>query len=299
MIHNREEEILDHIAHEITPLVPEFQEELWNRPVPSASSTEWYLDSSVSHTPGGSRKYLVSTIAACLVLCMFSVFLFQLLPSASIYLDVNPSVTLRVNYRNRVTKAVACNEDAEKILADMDLRGADLDAALYAILGSMVHHGYLTEAKNTVLISVHSGNENRAKELRAEVACIVNQNLDTMLCAGEVLSQEIDEQSMDPDLNATTGKAAFIEKLKDEYPQLKKENLLNMTMDEIVSLLTKENLDYSDYLDDDGAGDDDTVDDDDDAVDAVDAVDADDDDCDNADDDDDNDDADDDAEDDD
>ena len=254
MKHNQEDKLIKSIAHGVNQLVPDYQEELWTRPVEQAKPTDWYLDSSHNHSR--KRNYFPGAVAACLILCMVSVFLFQFMPSASIYLDVNPSVTLEVNYRNRVTKAVACNEDAELILSDMELRGSDLDVALYAILGSMVHHGYLTESQDTILISVHSGNESRAKELKAEVTEVVNQSLDQMIQAGEVLSQQLDGEDLEDD-DAAPGKAAFIEELEDKYPQLEKEDLQNMTMDEIVSLLEKEALDYSDYLDDDDDNDDD------------------------------------------
>ena len=269
MIHKGEDRLMQSIAHEVDGLVPEFQEELWDRPVSPAEPAAWYLQSSVPNHSREKRAWVLRTAAACLVLCMVSAFLLPLRTSASIYLDVNPSVTLQVNYRNRVVKAAACNEDAEEILSNMDLRGADLDVALYAVLGSMVHHGYLTDVKDTVLVSVHSGNETRAKALKAEVTGIVNQDLDTMICAGEVLSQQIDAESLDradPHLNATPGKSAFIEKLEEEYPQLRNRNLRDMTMDEIVFLLEQEDLDYSDYLEDPDRDDDedDDIDDDDD-----------------------------------
>ena len=261
MRHNQEEKLLNPIKHGINQLIPEYQEELWTRPVEQAKPSDWYLDSSHAH--GIKRNYFPGVVAACLILCMVSVFLFQFMPTASIYLDVNPSVNLEVNYRNRVTKAVACNEDAERILSDMELRGSDLDVALYAILGSMVHHGYLTETQDTILISVHSGNESRAKELKAEVTEVVNQSLEQMIQAGEVLSQQLNGEDLEDD-DAAPGKAAFIEELEDMYPQLEKEDLQNMTMDEIISLLEKEDLDYSDYLDNDDNDDDDDVDEDDD-----------------------------------
>ena len=49
----------------------------------------------------------------------------------------------------------------------------------------------------------------------------------------------------------TPGKATFIEALKDKYPQLEEEDLEELTVDEIVSHLTQEGLDYSEYQDDD------------------------------------------------
>lgn len=259
-----EAKLLCHIERGISQLTPNRAEELWDRPVVPADGSEWYLDTSNRKTHTNKKKYFISTLAACFALCILATFLFQSMPSASIYLDVNPSVELNVNYRNRITSAVPCNSDAETILEGMDLRGTDLDVALYAILGSMVHHGYLTETKDTILVSVHSANAGRAQQLELAVTDMVTQSLDKMIRAGEVLSQQINEDDVD---QSTPGKAAFVDELEEKYPQLKKEHLDDLTVDEIVSHLNQEGLDYSEYQDNDNDEDDDLDDDPDDDLD--------------------------------
>ena len=261
-----EEIVLHHIKRGVSQLTPNRAEELWERPVVPADGSEWYLDPDAGRAHTHRKKRMMGALAACFALCILSTLLFQCMPSASVYLDVNPSVELRVNYRDRVTTARACNADAEVILEDMDLRGTDLDVALYAILGSMVHHGYLTEAKDTILVSVHSANTGRARQLEAEATDMVAQSLDKMIQAGEVLSHQINEEDVDRtecDYGGTPGKAAFVDDLEDRYPQLKEDDLDEMTVDEIVSHLDREGLDYSEYRDDDDDDDDDDDRDDD------------------------------------
>ena len=216
-----------------------------------ADGSEWYLESaSAKHPKHPKKKYLISAVAACLVLCFLSAFLFQLMPSASVYLDVNPSVMLKVNNRNRVTQATACNGDAVRILGDLDFRGADLDVALYAILGSMVHNGYLTESKDTVLVSVQCANTARANNLESKVTDVVSRDLKDMINAGEVLSHRVGANEAEKD-NAeeqfSPGKTSFIKDLTEKYPQLDGDDLEDLTIDEIVSVLKGEDLDYSDY----------------------------------------------------
>ena len=229
-----------HLSDGVRALVPDRAEELWQQPVEPADGTEWFLASGKK----SKKVYWISAVAAGLVLCLLSSFWF--LPTASVYLDVNPSVTLEVSVWNRVTHAEACNADGEVVLGDMDLRGTDLDVALYAVLGSMVHHGYLTEAQDTVLVSVQSKDPNRAEALQVTVSDVVSQGLEEMLHAGEVLSCQVDAEAEEPEENSP-GKAAFIRELQERYPQLAEENLEDMSMDEIVALLTEEDLDYSDF----------------------------------------------------
>ena len=62
-------------------------------------------------------------------------------------LDVNPSIELTLNRSEKVLACTPVNEEAQAILADMDgggdLKGAKLDVAVNAIVGSLVRKGYL------------------------------------------------------------------------------------------------------------------------------------------------------------
>ena len=47
----------------------------------------------------------------------------------------------------------------------MDLKHTDLDVAMNALIGSMVKHGYLSEARHVVLVSVESSDSRKAEQL--------------------------------------------------------------------------------------------------------------------------------------
>lgn len=97
--------------------------------------------------------------AACLALVVVGggagVQYYQANAVASVIsLDVNPSVELDVNRQEKVVSAVPLNADANEILDGMDLKGADLNVAVNAIMGSLLKHGYVDELANSILISV-------------------------------------------------------------------------------------------------------------------------------------------------
>ena len=251
MNHISDEKLLQHISDAVSQITPDKADDLWNEPVTPADGSEWYLDSATKfHNKKKKKMYFISAVAACCVLCLISTFMFQVMPSASVYLDVNPSILLKVNYQDHVTDVVAYNDDAEQILENLDLRGTDLNVVLYAILGSMVHHGYLTEYKDTVLVSVHSANTNRANELEDIVSNMITNDLDNLIQSSNVLTHSIDTEKLklsDNHSDYTPGKDSFIKDLIQKYPQLKDYPLDSMTMDEITSLLNEKDLDYSDY----------------------------------------------------
>ena len=262
-----EEEILKHISNGVDGLMQDRADALWETPAEPTKGTEWYLEGEKKPRRTAPKRRYMGAAAACLLLCLFSSLLFTTVPSAAVYLDVNPSISLSVNYRNRVTGVTACNEDAEVILRDLDFRGTDLDVALYAILGSMVHNGYLTEEQDSILVSVSCANESRAAQLEKNVSNMVTDSLKDMINAGEVLSHQVTPQDEAGNSPVTPGKTAFIRDLEERYPQLKEDDLEELTVDEIVTILKEERLDYSDYTDDefdDDDDDDDDLDDEDD-----------------------------------
>ena len=249
-----EEKLLRGLSDAISELTPDdAADRLWEQPVQRAAPSVWYLDKEENRRKANWSRPIAGVAAACMAFFLISAFLFQNMASAMVYLDVNPSLILDVNYRNRVTEASACNPDAEQVLGDLDLRGADLNVALYAILGSMVQKGYLTQTQDTVLVSVQCPNAGRADTLRTQISAQVSENLEAMIQSGEVLSQQVTAQqaaAAEPDSGFTPGKAAFVEDLYKQYPQLEGTSLKDHTIDEIVSLLVEEQLDYSDYLED-------------------------------------------------
>ena len=131
---------------------------------------------------------------------------------SKISLDVNPSFEIDVNSREKVSEIEAQNDDAKKVLGDMDLVGSNIDVAVNALVGSIYKNGFLNEASNTVLISVDGENSAELQErLSKDVEEAVN-GFDV-----SVLTQSV---SADDELAANAekygislGKAKVIEKI--------------------------------------------------------------------------------------
>ena len=107
------------------------------------------------------RKWTI-LVAACLAVVLLAgggVLYQQANAVASVVsLDVNPSIELKVSRNEKVLVCTPLNEDAKAILADMsngaDLKGAKLDVAVNAIVGSLVRNGYLDSISSAIMISV-------------------------------------------------------------------------------------------------------------------------------------------------
>ncbi len=231
---------------------PDLADEIWEAPVEAAAGDEWYLKQPARRS--GSRPqtiYIISAVAALLALVIITRSVRMSRPCAMIYLDVNPSIHLEIDRRDRIVSAAADNADGETVLEGMDLTHTDLDVAINAIFGSMVRCGYLSQDQNVVLLSVDSSDAGKTETLRAEISREIDTCLAALLSNATVLDQSVhaDEslESLSELYGITPGKAALILHLVDANPELKFEDLVGLKMGDLVQQLLALGIDLEAY----------------------------------------------------
>lgn len=162
-------------------------------------------------------------------------------------IDVNPSVELSINRRERVLKAEALNEDGNQILSDMDLKGVDLNVAVNAVVGSMVTHGYLDDLDNAILVTVSNDSMTRASALRSSVVGNIEKTLEENQVQAVVYDQQAVENDEIEDLakqyKISYGKAYFLKELIESNPDLSMKDmewLSEITMEELAEWIGKD-----------------------------------------------------------
>lgn len=249
----------EHLKSAVEQLLPDKAEEIWAQPVKKASGDEWFLNGLDRHLHTAAKVIkIVSAAAACLVVGMFSYYMIVLHSQATVYLDVNPSIQFELNSREEVISAEAANQDGETILEDMDLKHTDLDVAVNAILGSMVKHGYLSQAEDMVLLSVDSSDRSKSEKLRTEISEEISSCLDSMVGSASVFDQDVyvDEElkAMAEQYEITPGKAELIRKLISENPKLDYAELAVLPIKDLVARLNQEGIDLREYANYTGNG---------------------------------------------
>lgn len=162
-------------------------------------------------------------------------------------LDVNPSIELKVNKSEKVLVCTPLNDDAQKVLADMengsDLKGAKLDVAVNAIVGALVRKGYLSELSSVIMISVEDNNQTRAEKLQNELTSTVDGILESNAAKASVLTQtvkqDIDLEEKAKSNNISTGKAALINRIIDMNNSLSFDGLAALSVEELNDLAEK------------------------------------------------------------
>ena len=158
-------------------------------------------------------------------------------------LDVNPSVTLNVNSKEKVLSAVPVNEDGGDILAGMDLTGVPLDVAMNAIVGALLTQGYVDELANSILITVEDDDAGRGARLQQELTDQADAILANTSVNGAILSQTIQNsqqlQQLSDTYGITTGKAALIQTIVDNGNSLHTfEELVGLSINDLNLLYT-------------------------------------------------------------
>lgn len=155
----------------------------------------------------------------------------------SVTLDVNPSIELKLNHKDKVVEVTARNADGEKILDGMDLKNSDLNVAVNALLGSMLRNGYLTEAANSILVSVESTDPQQSAALQQQVAQAVSSLLSGDSFSGAVLSQAVSSDGQIKTLAQThhisVGKAQLISRIVAQNTRYVFEDLVHLSINEL------------------------------------------------------------------
>ena len=162
--------------------------------------------------------------------------------AATVALEVNPSVEICVNKKERVLEVVPLNDDGRVIVGNMDFSGSSLDVTVNALIGSMLQNGYLNDLANSILISVEDDNAAQGALLQEKLTQNVNEMLNSQAFSGAVLIQTLSDDAqvkqLAADNNISVGKAQLIEQIIAQQPQKNFSELAKLSINDLNLILT-------------------------------------------------------------
>jgi len=198
---------------------------------------------TVSEKKGRTLSFRkIATVAAVLVLLIggmmgFNSYSVAKTIDSTISLDVNPSIEINTNAKDRVLSVNALNEDAKTVIDDMDFEGADLDVTINALIGSLLRHGYIDEYKNSILLSVDNQDKNKGEAMRQRLLEEINGILQQDGIEGALLSRVSDDDDVLEELAEKYGiseaKAALIQDIISGKSWYSFEDLAGLTINEL------------------------------------------------------------------
>ncbi len=197
---------------------------------------------------------LATAFLALALVAMAALYMVMFIPgnsvAATVSLDVNPSIQLRVNSDERVLSVTPMNKDGEIIIGDMDLKGAQLQVAVNAVIGSMLRGGYLSDIANSVLVSVDSDKQDLYNKVVETVTSEITLRLKENDLDASVLSQWIktnDKASqIARDYGISVGKAQLICKILEQNNAYSVDQLALLTINELNLILANYDLPATD-----------------------------------------------------
>jgi len=187
----------------------------------------------------------LASIAACFLACIFlstGVYAYYT-PYSYVSVDINPSIALSLNRFERVISVNPLNEDAVNLIKNTKgLKNKDIDDALSAIIKSASEEGYIDEQmENQIMVVVSAKNLKQEEELADMVTIAatnqlskVNNNFGVMVEKASVKSyKEALSNKMSP------GKEILADRLREVSPEIKDEEVRNMSVREVVHLINE------------------------------------------------------------
>lgn len=247
-----DKEFENKISSAFEDMVPEGAFEKITAKIPARSEE----GTRINMTRKNNILKFILPFAACLLLGLgIGGFLYtnNFAVSSVVAIDVNPSIEITANKNDKVIDVTAVNDDAEKIIDDMDLKKSDLNVAVNAIVGSMVKNGYMENDKNGILVTVLNDDTEKADTLRKEIVTDIDSALKENNAEAQVINQTVsitDEvRQFANDNYISIGKAVFIMNIASKDSTLDSVELSKMSISELTILVQEKKIDISDFCD--------------------------------------------------
>ena len=167
-------------------------------------------------------------------------------PVAYVSLDINPSVELGVNAFNKVVKVEGYNDDGEKILIGIDVKGASVAEAIKTLIASANDNGYISDDGSTVISLTSETDDSKvATKLETDSETGANEALKENGKIAIIYKDSV-HLSLNEEANTlgiTAGKLNLIRKLQTIDPTATVEQYKNESVKNIMRTIQENNSD--------------------------------------------------------
>lgn len=158
-----------------------------------------------------------------------------------VYIDINPSVEVVVNYFDRVIKVNNNNEDAAAILATIQTKGVRLNDFVDNFIVEANNKGYIEE-DGAIFISVASNRTRQAEQKTAELGTLAQNIIAQKNLPAVIESQNVSDVNRKEaqDNNISVGKLKVIQNIIAMDNSYSIDELKDLDMRELKTILDNE-----------------------------------------------------------
>lgn len=190
------------------------------------------------------KKYLGLVIVLLVVFGGLLYFKWSERAVSYIKVSINPELELGLNSDNEVVEVVNLNEDADILTSDLDIIGLEVEEALELIVDENIETGYIDEysEENGVIVTVVNDNEEDRLDLEEKVMTKIQNHLElkkvSAVLAAVKLSDDLKADATKYEVS--NGKMLLVTEAVTLNPELKKEELVTLSVKEIQTYIKKE-----------------------------------------------------------
>ena len=185
-------------------------------------------------------KKILYPIAACFIFVFVAVGVFVGLSGENyqtVYIDVNPSVSLEINRFGKVSGVNYINIDAQEALSDVSLKGKSADTALEKIILAYDGAGYFSENAELNISAVEKGKD--TDKLLEKLEKCAEKIKGSKKYTVNVSKLSEDEREQAKEYGISPGKYKVISAIIEANPEYTVEELIDKSMAELKNLLPK------------------------------------------------------------
>lgn len=234
-------EIENHIRSAVRTVTPDIYDRVADMPVHKEVEDFTNIQSKGKRSAYKKIYGAAAAMAACLLFFFAGIYWAEGRIISIVDIDVNPSIEIQMNKKDKVVKVLALNEEGRQVLDGMNLEKVDINVASNAILGAIVKLGFINDLNNAILVTVQSDIAGKSEELKEKISFDINQVLDQNSLNGIVLNQDkkedVDLDALAEKYNISYGKALFIYNMTMLDKSLTIEELAPMSIGELTALI--------------------------------------------------------------
>jgi hypothetical protein len=167
------------------------------------------------------KKLVAAACMATLLVGGGAAYAYSQTPVSYLSLDINPSVEIGVNAFDKVVKVKGINDDGNKILANVHIKGSNVRVAVSTLVYSAVDHGFIADDGSSVVsLTSETDNSTTAAQLENDAETGANQALQETDTTATVIKDNVALARRDQAraLGISPGKLNLINKLQKVDP---------------------------------------------------------------------------------
>lgn len=162
--------------------------------------------------------------------------------------DVNPSLEIMVNRRDKVLSVRDNNQAAKEFLKGRNYKGWDITEMMESLVDDLALQGYLTDEKNIILLSVDSKSQNVSNGLQTVLPTAVSGALADYGIMPKMFIQQLSKnkeiQKQAEQYHISQGRQQFINLILRQNSSLKEEDLVPMNLADLISLAEEVDISF-------------------------------------------------------